>query len=225
MTKISCIIPTYNEEGRIAQVLNVVSMHPLIDEVIVVDDGSTDNTRNIVAKYPNVQLIIHEKNQGKSYAVYTGIKASQGEFLLFIDADLVGLNAQNVTDLITPILNGTADVSISLRRNTPPLWRWIGLDYISGERCLSRGLLDGCKEDLLTLSNFGLEVFMNKQIIKNKSRIEVVLWKNVRSPFKYKKYGLTRGVISEIKMRIDIYKTISLWEKPYQIYKMLKLKI
>lgn len=223
MTKISCIIPTYNEESRIANVLNVISMHPAIDEVIVVDDGSKDNTRDIVARFSNVRLIIHEKNQGKSRAIYTGIKASHGEFLLFIDADLVGLNAQNVSNLTEPILNKNVDVTISLRNYK--FWRLIGIDPLSGERVLPRILIENRLNEIGLLSPFGLEVFLNRLIIKHSKRIKIVLWKNVISPSKSRKFGLLIGIKSDIDMLKDIFKIISPKEALLQIIHLTRQKI
>ncbi|MEI7463322.1 MAG: glycosyltransferase family 2 protein, partial [Candidatus Taylorbacteria bacterium] len=84
MNNISCIIPSFNEEARIGKVLDIVSNHPDIGELIVVDDGSTDGTLDVIKKYPNVKLIVHEKNQGKSAAVYHGIKSSTGRYILLL---------------------------------------------------------------------------------------------------------------------------------------------
>lgn len=223
MIRLSCIIPTYNEATRIGNVLDIVSKHSLIDEILVIDDGSKDTTINIVKTYPRIKLIIHPQNKGKSATIYTGIKESQGEFLLFLDADLIGLTAQNITDIIEPVIQNQADISISLRRNT--LWRLIGLDYISGERVVRKKYLYPIIEHISLLPPFGLEVFLNRWIIENAYTIKIVLWKNVDSPFKYKKHGWWLGIVAEISMRLDIYKVITLKEKLYQIYKMLRLKV
>lgn len=69
MTKISCVICAYNEADRIRHVLDVVATHPLFDEVIVVDDGSTDETNRVLCSYPALHLISYEKNRGKTYAL------------------------------------------------------------------------------------------------------------------------------------------------------------
>src|ERR1035437_7140974 len=162
MKKISCIIPTYNEEPRIGKVLGIVVGHPLIDEVIVVDDGSKDNTQKIVSDFKNVKLIVHKKNQGKSIAVCAGIKESSGEFIFLLDADLIGLTTSDITRLIEPVLDNLADVSISLRINSPWVWRFIGIDYISGERVLPRKFLINQLDKISSLPKFGLESFMNR---------------------------------------------------------------
>jgi len=225
MKTISCIIPTYNEESRIEGVLKVVIGHPLINEIIVVDDGSTDNTQNIVKKYKEVSLIVHHKNLGKSRAISTGIEKSKEEFILLLDADLIGLTPINITYLIEPVFQGISDVTISLRKNTPWLWKIIGLDYISGERVLPRKLFIDSLKKIKSLPGFGLESFINKKIILNKFKIKVVIWNNVISPYKATKYGFWTGIKSEIKMYTAIIKTIGFYGPFYQIIKMLFLKV
>ena len=139
MITVSCIIPAHNEGSRIGRVLDVVQNHPLLLEIIVVDDGSADNTAQI-AQGKNVRVISLPENRGKSYAVAEGIAAATGSHLLMLDADLVGLSYDDITALIRPVMAHQAEVSISLRRNSPWIWRFIGLDYISGERVFAREL-------------------------------------------------------------------------------------
>ena len=225
MNKISCIIPAYNEEARIATIIQFAQEHSLVSEVIIVDDGSTDNTKKMVKVSDKVKLIIHEKNQGKSSAICTGMKEASGNFIFLLDSDLIGLNEQNITDLITPIIENKADVTISLRRNSPKLWHKIGFDYLSGERVFSKNLLIDKISEIKLLPRFGLEVFINSVIIKNHCRIKIVQWPNVDSPFKIKKYGLWKGLKSDILMILDIFKTISIIGPIYQIIRMNNLKI
>ncbi|TSA44916.1 glycosyltransferase family 2 protein [bacterium] len=226
MPKVSCIIPAYNEGPRIGKILEIVRNHPLIGELIVVDDCSKDGTRDTVGKFKEVKLIAHEANKGKSQAVVTGILASSGDFILLLDADLIGLTAQNVTDLIQPVLSGEADISISLRKNAPPYYRMIGLDIVSGERVFKKNFLENHLEEIKKLPRFGLESFMNKLIIKNNFRIKVVSWPGVESPWKHKKTGgLLAGIWGEIKMNLDIFRTVSPFGVLSQIAKMSRLKV
>jgi len=225
MIKVSCIIPTYNEAARIANVLRVVENHPLIHEIIVVDDGSIDNTREIVSTFKNIRLIVHEKNKGKSAAIHRGVSSITGEFVLFLDADLVGLTVENINELISPITSGMADVSISYRGNSPRLWRLVGFDYISGERVFHREILQSHLDKILELPKFGLEIFLNSLIIKNNSRIKIVEWPNVSSPFKYAKYGMWKGIKGDIGMMRDIFTTFSIFEPLSQIIKMKHLVV
>jgi len=225
MIKISCIIPAYNEGTRIADVLRVVSGHALVDEIIVIDDGSVDDTRDVVGAFKNVRLIVHEKNKGKSVAVHTGISASAGEFIFLLDADLVGLTKENISHLLESVLEGHADVSMSLRGNAPKIWRMIGLDYISGERVFPKKMLEGHLNRILSLPGFGLEVFLNRLIIKNRFRIAVVEWNNVDSPYKHTKYGRWKGLKGDVKMMRDIFRTVTPLGPFWQIARMLRLRV
>lgn len=222
---VSCIVPAYNEAGRIGHVLAAVVGHPLVDEVIVVDDASGDATADVARNMDGVRLIVHTKNKGKTRALESGLKAATGDFLLLLDADLTGLQADHITALITPVLGGQADISISLRQNAPRLWRMIGLDYISGERVFHKDLLKAHLETLPSLPKFGFEVFLNSLCIKQKYRIAVVCWPGVESPFKNRKYGFWPGLLADIRMLRDIFKTVSLWAILRQIILMRRLRI
>jgi glycosyltransferase involved in cell wall biosynthesis len=164
--KISCIIPAYNEEKRIAKVLKVINNHPLINEIIVVNDGSTDNTYKIVKNFDNIKLISYKKNRGKSGALKKGIEYAKYNTLLLLDADLVGLKQKNITDLIEPIVKRKCDVSFSLRTK---LWYFYGLDFITGERVIKRDVIPYNKLD--KIPGFGIEVLMNRKIIRKKLRV------------------------------------------------------
>lgn len=225
MAKISCIVPAYNEGPRLGNVLSIVHNHPLISEVLVIDDCSKDDTSEVARKFSGVRLIRHEVNKGKSQAVVTGIKESTGDYLFFLDADLIGLTPEAISQLIEPVASGKADIAISLRINSPWIWRLIGIDYISGERVFPKKLLENHLEEILRLPRFGLESFMNKLIIAKKYRVKIVFWKNVTSPYKYKKEGLIKGMKSDFFMIVDILKTVSLFGIVRQIYKLSMLKV
>ena len=223
--KISCVIPTYNEAPRIARVLDAVVGHPDIGEIIVVDDGSVDNTAEILSGYPSIRYILHPKNQGKSMALYTGITHAEGDSILFLDGDLVGLTPETISSLITPVKNGISDVSISLRKNAPGLWHTVGIDYLSGERVVPKKVFDGYLEQMPQLPPFGCEVFMNTCLIEQKCSIAVVKWDAVSSPVKKDKVGLLRGVAGDIGMMRDIFKVLAFYEPFYQVYKMRRMRV
>ncbi len=225
MIKVSCIIPAYNEGPRLEKVINVAISHKLIDEVIVINDASTDNTQEVIGRFPTIRFIEHSNNKGKSQSIYDGLKLALGEIIIMLDADLIGLTANNLDLLLEPVLNDKADISVSLRINSPKIWRIIGLDFISGERVFPKQLIDSQIDKIPYLPKFGLEVFLNNIIIKHRYRLKIVNWPNVISPFKYKKHGLWSGFIGEIKMIADIFKTISPITYVWQIFMMLRLKI
>ncbi len=222
---LSCIIPAYNEQARIAAVLTAVLGHPLIDEVIVVDDGSGDGTVGVVRRFPKARLIARPRNGGKTAALIHGLAAATGELILLVDADLVGLGSAHLSALITPVAQGRADISISLRDNAPLPWRWIGLDYISGERVLRKSLLDGQTEALQRLPKFGFEVFLNSLIITDRARIAVVRWPGVVSPLKSAKYGLWTGLKADLDMMRDLFRAVPPVGLIRQIITMRRLRV
>jgi glycosyltransferase involved in cell wall biosynthesis len=225
MIKVSCIIPAYNEAARIGNILEPAYRHPLIDELIVVDDASSDGTSDVVKKYDSIRLIRHEKNQGKSRAIVSGVETSKGQYLFFLDADLIGLTAENITDLIRPVISDEADISISLRKNAPKFYRKIGIDFISGERVFPKELISGHLDEINKLSGYGLETFMNRLIIKNNYRIKIVHWNNVLSPWKSWKVGKLRGLWGEIKMSLEILRIEPLFGIIRMIVKMRSLRV
>lgn len=108
---VSVVIPAFNEEKSIKHVIDTVKQVEQITEIIVVDDGSTDNTYNIVSQQQGVLLLKHEKNKGKGAAIKTGLKKVTNDIVLFLDADLSEINESQVKAIIQPILDGNADIT------------------------------------------------------------------------------------------------------------------
>jgi glycosyltransferase involved in cell wall biosynthesis len=208
MRDVSCVIPAFNEAARIETVLIAALAHPLIAEVIVVDDGSSDGTAQI-AQAMGARVIVQPQNGGKTRALRDGIAAARGDFLLLLDADLERIGEADITALLTPVLAAQTDVSISLRGNSPTPWRALGLDYISGERVLPRIWVLDRLADLDTLAGFGFEVWLNAVWIDKGARIAVVPWPGVRSPLKSEKAGLLAGIRADLGMMRDIFRTVS----------------
>ena len=109
---ISAIIPAYNEEAYIADTVNALVQTGLVDEIIVVDDASTDRTFR-VASATGVKTIRLRRRRGKRAAQDAGARAARGNYLLFLDADL-GATAANVAPLLDPVLKGECDMTVGV---------------------------------------------------------------------------------------------------------------
>lgn len=109
---LSVVIPVYNEADNIGEIIKRVQATKLAKEIIVVDDGSEDGTREVLQKLDGkrkVRVVLHERNQGKGAAVVTGLRVAQGDVLLIQDADLE-YNPRDYPVLLQPIEEGLADV-------------------------------------------------------------------------------------------------------------------
>lgn len=221
--KTTCIIPAWNEADRLSNVLSCVVGHPLVNEVIVVDDGSTDATGTVAAR-AGARVIRQFPNAGKSAAVARGLQAAEGDLVLFLDADLSGLTSRHLDDLLSPVLTGQATVSVSLRSNAPLLWRLIGLDYISGERLMPKAMLSAHVPRIARLRGFGLEVTLNEIWLDRRVPIAVVPFAGVASPSKSAKQGVLRGLVSDARMIGDILQTVGSFAALWQIYRMLRAR-
>ncbi|HMN62260.1 MAG TPA: glycosyltransferase family 2 protein [Anaerolinea sp.] len=114
---LTVIIPVYNEAKTIAEIVRRVKAVGVATEILIVDDGSTDGTRDILKTFtgdPLIRVVLHERNQGKGAAVRTGILQATGDFCIVQDADLE-YDPRDYPALIEPIEEGNADVVFGSR--------------------------------------------------------------------------------------------------------------
>jgi glycosyltransferase involved in cell wall biosynthesis len=206
---ISCIVCAYNEADRIRNILDVIVGHPTLGEVIVVNDGSTDETEALIRSYPTIRVLTHTPNRGKTYALSRGIAAARYDHLMLLDADLAGITAADIDALAAPVMRGEAEVSISLRSNSLWVYRQLGLDFVSGERVVPKWLLQSAVAAMQKLPRWGGEVFMNEIFIRQGCRIAVVRWRRVLNIRKYQKVGAWRGAWAEAKMIADATRVLT----------------
>ena len=138
--RVTVIVPAYNEARTIEQVLRRLTELNLDAEILVVDDGSIDETVEIVggleAEIPGLRLIVHERNQGKGAAVRTGINASTGDFVMIQDADLE-YDPADIPKLLGPLFDGVADVVYGTRfrggetQRAHLFWHYAGNRFLS----------------------------------------------------------------------------------------------
>ncbi|MFN3742202.1 MAG: glycosyltransferase family 2 protein [Anaerolineales bacterium] len=110
--KLSVIIPVYNEVASIEEIVRRVQETKRAFEIVIVDDGSTDGTRDVLRRLDgngNIRVLFHEKNRGKGAAIRSGLQVAQGDVLLIQDADLE-YDPRDYPILLRPIEEGVADV-------------------------------------------------------------------------------------------------------------------
>jgi glycosyltransferase involved in cell wall biosynthesis len=116
---LSVVMPVYNEVRTLVEIIERVRAVEIPKEVVLVDDGSTDGTRELLrekveGRYPDVKVFFHEKNQGKGAAVRTAIQQCTGDYVIIQDADLE-YDPKEYYQLLAPILDGRADVVFGSR--------------------------------------------------------------------------------------------------------------
>jgi len=207
---LSVIVPAYNEEAFIGTILERLLAEPTDKEILVVDDGSTDRTAEIVQRFADrgVMLIRHEKNAGKGAAIHTALKLAKGRFVIIQDADLE-YNPAEFPHLLQPLLDGQADVvygSRNLRDNprVSKLFYWGGkvvtivanflygsnlTDEATGYKAMKREIL----EDLnLCSRGFGFCAEVTGKLLRRKVKI-------VEVPISYTPRGWDQGKKIRIK--------------------------
>ena len=209
--KLTVIIPVYNEVGNIEKILKRVKATKKASEIVVVDDGSQDGTRDILKKLDGkekVRVILHEKNQGKGAAVRTGLDAAAGEILLIQDADLE-YDPRDYEKLLQPLEEGIADVVYGSRflggpRRVTMFWHMVAnrmltfmtnilydtilSDMETGYKVFRRKVVDGMK---LRSKRFDFEPEFTAKVLKRQYRIyEVPISFNPRDYSQGKKIKL-----------------------------------
>jgi glycosyltransferase involved in cell wall biosynthesis len=164
--RISVVIPAYNEMHTIRSILARVQNTNRVDEILVVDDGSTDGTRDILKELDGsglIRVILHEKNQGKGAAVMTGVRQASGDVIIIQDADLE-YDPRDYPALLQPIDEGIADVVYGSRflgaaRRPTMFWHMIANKLLT----LMTNLL---YNNILTDMETGYKVF-RREVVSN----------------------------------------------------------
>ncbi len=200
---VSVIIPAFDEEKTIATVVAVARTHPQVTEVIVVDDGSTDDTASR-AEAAGVRVVSLKKNGGKAQAMEAGVESATNDIVLFLDADLIGLTHEHINRIIGPVVDGSRDMHVGIHaRHSFWLNKLLRVfPIIGGERAvrvsLWRSVPAGYKK------RFQIEIALNyfsKQAGRGMS-FEII--RGLGRVIKEKKYGVLRGFIARLWMIGDI---------------------
>ena len=186
--KLSIIIPVFNEYETICELIRRVNAVQLDKEIIIVDDGSTDGSRDLLNKYEGrdgFKVVYQSKNMGKGRSLRTGFEKAEGEIIIIQDADLE-YNPKDYPILLEPILDGRADVVYGSRFLGGPhrvlfFWHYLGnrflttlsnmftninlTDMETGYKVFRRSVLDSIS---LRCNRFGFEPEFTAKIARNK---------------------------------------------------------
>ncbi|WP_231691019.1 glycosyltransferase family 2 protein [Aureliella helgolandensis] len=206
--RLTVVIPVYNEVNTVLDVIERVRRTKLPLEIIVIDDGSQDGTREKLAGLPaadDLRIILHERNRGKGAALRTGFEHATGTAVVVQDADLE-YDPDDFRFLIQPIVEDVADVVYGTRyghhdRPVPPLWhvfvnRWItrlcnvrtGLYLSDVETCykvIRRELIQDLAPNLQE-NRFGIEIELTVKLARKKVRF-------YERPIRYDRRGFDEG--------------------------------
>jgi dolichol-phosphate mannosyltransferase len=133
--RVSVIVPVYNEAAHVDELLQAIQAAPVRKEIVIVDDGSTDGTRERLQASPpadDVTIIFHERNCGKGAAVRTALSYARGEYVLIQDSDLE-YDPQDYPELLRPLEEGRANVVYGVRPDRPER----GLRFFLGAKLLT----------------------------------------------------------------------------------------
>ena len=197
------VVPAYNEAGRISSVLRPVVASALVDDVIVVDDGSSDGTADEARLFP-VRVVVMPRNRGKAAALEYGVSVAKNDTFLFLDADLVGLTSAHVDKLICRYQEMKLDMAVGVfsnGRKTTDIAQMIN-PYVSGQRVLTRKQWERAKQCVQEVEevDFGIEIALSRLAAKENWAQEYVKLEGVTHVLKEEKRGFKQGLIDRLKM-------------------------
>jgi len=209
MKKTTAIICVYNEQDTVENVIISTSKEQFINEIVIVNDGSSDNSRNIIEKLKkeyNLNVIHFDKNKGKGCAMAVGVENAKHDIVIFIDADQTSIKPNYTSELILPLVNddygmvlGYSTVNILTKDINP-------LKILTGERALFKKdilpIIDKIKE-----SRFGVETLLYFYYISIEKSIKFIVLPELKHRDKYKKASFNEATSNYIGEGWEIIST------------------
>lgn len=201
----TAVIAAFNEEKTLADVLRALKGSPLIDEVIVVSDGSTDRSVEISREF-DVKTIALRENRGKGYAMRVGVDNAEYDVLFFVDGDMYNVTEEHIETLVLPVLRGECDMNIGVRH------RGAVLDFLhlkmqcgpvlSGIRVMRRKVFDAVPVQFQ--ERFKIEAALNCFCSRTGFRQRHTVIRNLSHVIKESKRGLLDGLVSRWEMSREV---------------------
>lgn len=203
--KIAAIVPAFNEEKSVGQVLKIILDSQIFDQVIAVDDGSTDQTSE-AARRAGAEVLRLEKNLGKGQAMAKGVESADAEIVAFFDADLLGLEKEHILALVQPMVDEGLAMCVGVRGRLWNLPRLIAkIDpvlAIGGERAVRKDVFEAINKKYM--QGFAVEPSMNYYCRLNKFPVRQVMLENLDVITKEQKRGFFKGFSARLKMSWQI---------------------
>jgi len=200
---ISVIVPAFNEEKTLKGVIETLQKSPLLDEIICVNDGSSDSTKDILKQFEKSILVINlKKNQGKGFALAQGLKKAKGDIVVFLDADLTTLSEEHIQLLLTPLLENTHKAVMGYLISNSGVNLWTN---ITGQRAYYKEDLVPHLEEI-SKTRFGVEVFLNS--LFSKKDVKKIPLPGLYGLHKHEKQGLITALSEYLKEGVEIAKVI-----------------
>ena len=210
MDDLTIIICTFNEEKTICDVVKACRLYNERSEIIVVDDGSQDDTELLLRdlnKTIRFNYIKLAENRGKSYAMTIGIENAGNDILLFFDADSIGIRKEHFHDMLLPIMENKADMVLGHTAATFINVKLTPFKAFTGERVL-------LKKDILPILDeirnirFGIETYINLYFKTHGKRISYVFLEGLKTLNKYEKTTLIKATKQYFSEGREIASTI-----------------
>lgn len=202
----TAIIAAFNEEKTLADVLRALTRSPLIDEIIVVSDGSTDDTVAIAREF-DVTTIALRENHGKGYAMRIGVGWASHETLFFVDGDMFNVTDAHIEALVLPVVRGDADMNVGIRHRGPVLdfmhLRMKCGPVLSGIRVMKRAVWDTVPVQYM--ERFKIEAALNRFCERGGFRqLNTVIY-DLGHIIKESKRGVLSGLSSRWDMSREVF--------------------
>lgn len=217
---ITCIVPMWNEEKRVEAVLDVLITIPFLDEILVINDGSSDDSAAVVSKYikakdvaSKLRLIDLEVNVGKSDAVRKGMQEAKGSLIAMIDADLKGLTEDHIVKLVHPVISGEYDLTILDLEDlyADILGGWysaLATRFVGGQRAYWKDEFE--QIPFKGGDRYNIEVLMNLHYVANNKHSKTVFVQGLTTTSPLEKAPMFTEIKRYTKMTLNVLKEAKL---------------
>lgn len=202
----TAIVAAYNEEKTIAEVLAALTRSPLIDEVIVVSDGSEDRTVEIARGVEGVRTVALKENHGKGFAMAVGVANASNDTLFFCDGDMYNITEEHIRALILPVTRGECEMNIGVRdRGAVKNYLHLKLKcgpVLSGIRVMKRSVFETVPVQYQ--SHYKIEAALNCFCARAGYRQEQTVIEGLGHVTKESKRGLKDGLHARWRMSREV---------------------